>query len=32
MDGRVLLILTPYMEALIRHLRKAAWPVIDKAA
>ena len=32
MDGRVLLILTPYMEALVRHLRKAGWPVIDKAA
>ena len=32
MDGRVLLLLSPYMEALIHQLRQAGWPVMDKKA
>ena len=32
MDGRVLLLLSPYMEALIHQLRQAGWPVTDKKA
>ena len=32
MDGRKLLVLTPYMEPLIQHLRKAGWPVTYKQA
>ena len=32
MDGRTLLLLTPYMEELIRHLRRAGWPVTDNKA
>ena len=32
MDGRRLLVLTPYMGLLIQHLRKAGWPVTYKQA
>ena len=32
MDGRILLLLTPYMEELTRQLRRIGWPVMEAEA